>query len=96
MAPKLAELRSRTDRQLVTVVRKQLDRALTLASVAAGADSQIHQRAYREFVQASSLLPKIERLTPDERTELQAKIKQLCRELDGLKTKRTREVAICS
>ncbi len=96
MATKLAELRSRTNRQLLIVVRKQLDRALTLASVAAGKGSPLYAQAERDCEQVRRLLPRIEGLTRDEKADLEAKFKELRAALDGVIMKRVPQYATCS
>jgi hypothetical protein len=74
---KLAELRARTDRDLVRILRVDLERSLALAGVAATGRSIFRFQAEAVYQRASVLLPNLSGLTPDELAELQAKLKEL-------------------
>ena len=66
--PKLAELRARTDRQLVVLIHRNLDRALAFYD---------GPRAQRAEAEASALLARVERVTHEERARLEAKLARL-------------------
>ncbi len=74
---KLAELRARTDRDLVRILRVDLERSVALAGVAATGRSIFRFQAEAVYQRASVLLPNLSGLTPDELAELQAKLKEL-------------------
>ncbi|MGA3041365.1 MAG: hypothetical protein ABSF54_11325 [Bryobacteraceae bacterium] len=80
--PKLAELRARTDRDLVRILNADLERGLALASVAATGRSVFRLQAEGMYTRAKILLPELTGLTADELTELQAKLKELGMALD--------------
>ena len=79
---KLAELHARTDRDLVRILNADLDRSLALASVAAGKHSVFRTEAEAAHGRAKVLLPKMLRLSAEERTELESKVKELGMALD--------------
>ena len=68
---KLAELRQKTDRQLLIVIQNELERGLTLADLAASKESALYARAERAWEKAKSLLPKINGVNTDERRQLE-------------------------
>ena len=50
---KLADLRTKTDRELLTLIQRELDRGLALADVAANRESAFYgaaEKAYRKVV----------------------------------------------
>jgi hypothetical protein len=79
---KLAELRARTDRDLVRILNAELERSLALANVAATRHSVFRAEAEAVYSRARALLPKISGVTADEQAELEAKIKELGMALD--------------
>ena len=79
---KLAELRDRTDRDLVRILTAELERSLAMANVAATKHSVFRAQAEAVYSRAKALLPKICRLTGDEQAELEAKLKELGMALD--------------
>ncbi|HZT33018.1 MAG TPA: hypothetical protein VFA33_24230 [Bryobacteraceae bacterium] len=81
---KLAELRVRTDRDLVKVIRKELERALTLASVASTRQSPLYLKAERIHKQSAALVPRIGTLSDGERVMLETKLRQLGAGLDAV------------
>jgi hypothetical protein len=87
---KLAQLRARTDRDLLLCVRRELDRGLTLAQVAATKQSPFYDQAQKTYVLATRLLPKIGGLTPRDRRELEARLKDLQVALELLPCEETR------
>jgi hypothetical protein len=80
--PKLAELRARTDRDLVRILNADLERSLALASVAATRHSIFRSQAEAILTRAKVLLPKLSGLTPDELAHLEGKLKELSMALD--------------
>ena len=80
--PKLAELRARTDRDLVRILNADLDRALALASVAATRHSIFRSQAETTSRRAKALLPKLSGVTAEEFAQLEAKLKELGMALD--------------
>jgi hypothetical protein len=80
--PKLAELRARTDRDLVRILNADLERSLALASVAATRHSVFWSQAEAMYTRAKTLLPKLSGLTADELAQLEAKLKELAMALD--------------
>jgi|HubBroStandDraft_1064217.scaffolds.fasta_scaffold03688_3 hypothetical protein len=80
--PKLAELRARTDRDLVRILNADLERSLALARVAATSHSVFRAQAQAMFTRTKVLLPKLSGLTPEELAELEGKLKELSMALD--------------
>ena len=79
---KLAELRARTDRDLVRILNTDLERSLALANVAATRHSVFRSKAEAVYHRAKSTLPKLSRLTEDEHAEIEFKLKELAMALD--------------
>jgi hypothetical protein len=75
--PKLAELRARTDRDLVRILNSDLERSLALASVAASRHSVFRTQAETMYTLAKTLLPKLSGVTAEERAGLELKLKEL-------------------
>jgi hypothetical protein len=75
--PKLAELRARTDRDLVRILNADLERALVLASVAASRHSVFRAQAEAMYTRTKTLLPQLSEVNASERAELEAKQKEL-------------------
>ena len=80
--PKLAELRARTDRDLVRILNSELERSLALANVAATRHSLFRSQAERMRSVAERLLPRLSDITAGERAELDRKLKELAMALD--------------
>ena len=81
---KLVELRSKTDRGLLILVRRELDRGMALANVATGKGSPLYSKAESTYSSVKLLLPKLGAISPDERRELEVELKDLRATLDGL------------
>ena len=81
---KLVQLRNKTDRDLLILVRRELDRGLTLASVAASKQSPLYVQAEKVHNTATTLLPRIGGLTEIELRELSLKMKEVRAALDQL------------
>jgi hypothetical protein len=79
---KLAELRARTDRDLVRILNADLERGLALASVAATGHSVFRFQAEAVYARAKTWLPKLSGVAADELAELEAKLKELAMALD--------------
>ena len=82
--PKLAEIRCRTDRDLVRIINADLDRSLALANVAATRQSVFLRQAEAMYLRAKNLLPRLSGLTRDEQANLEAKVKELGMVLAGV------------
>jgi hypothetical protein len=80
--PKLAELRARTDRDLVRILNADLERSLALANVAATRRSIFRMQAEAMYTRARTLLPELSGATADELAELESKLKELGMALD--------------
>ncbi len=80
--PKLAELRARTDRDLVRILHADLERSLALASVAATRHSVFTAQAEAVYRRAKVLLPQLSGATAEELADLEAKLKELGMALD--------------
>jgi hypothetical protein len=80
--PKLAELRARTDRDLVRILNADLERSLALANVAATRRSVFRTEAEAVYIRAKILLPELSGTTAGEHAELQSKLKELGMALD--------------
>jgi hypothetical protein len=76
---RLVELRTKTDRDLLILVQRELDRGLALVDVAVTKRSPLYAHAY-ETVKA--LLPKLSGLGKDERNDLELRHKELRTALD--------------
>ena len=83
---KLAELRARTDRELLVLIERELDRALVLANVAANRESAFYGGAEKAFRSVMTLLPKAPNMRQNERTRIEAAVKELRFTLDQVPT----------
>ncbi len=84
---KIAELRAKTDRQLITLIDHQLDSGIRLAQLLSGEDSGTaasfgQARAETAWAESRRLLPKVYNLS--ERLRLEKKLAELRRVLAGL------------
>lgn len=96
---KLAELRARTDRDLVRILNADLERSIALASVAATGQSVFRFQAEAVYARAKVLLPKLSGVSADEMVELEAKLKELGMALDlvpGTMDLEEEQAAVCS
>lgn len=80
--PKLAELRARTDRDLVRILNADLERSLALANVAAGRGSVFRVEAEAVYQRARVVLTEISGVPDREIHELEGKLKELGMALD--------------
>jgi hypothetical protein len=74
---KLAELRAKTDRDLIRIVGAELDRAIVLAHLAAISQSVFHVRATAVYTRVKALLENMPSQSPQAPAELEAKLKEL-------------------
>jgi predicted DNA-binding protein (UPF0278 family) len=74
---KLFELRRKTDRGLVFLVRKEIDRGLRLAETAVPPKSKLYAQAERAYLMSESWLRLISDLDRDECRELGLRLKEL-------------------
>ena len=83
MSPsKLIELRRKTDRELPEMIERELERALTLASVAATSSSPLRKQADTIYSRMRVLLPVVDSISPAERSRLESKLDELRAALD--------------
>jgi hypothetical protein len=81
---KLVELQRKTDEDLLALVRRELDRGLTLADVAATIQSPLCAKAERAYRTVKAWLPLISGRDRDERRELEFRLKELRAALDRI------------
>src|SRR5579862_6087976 len=81
-AAKLIQLRAKTDRDLVIVISKDLDRGLVYASVVSSQDCSIYEKAERIHCEAVILLSMAYGLSNVERAAVEAKLDELRLALD--------------
>ena len=79
---KLVELRAKTDRELLALIKRELKRALLLANVAATMESPLYQHAEKIVERVAKLLSTISEVDRSERTALEARIKDVRLALD--------------
>ena len=79
---KLAELRAKTDRDLMRIVGAERDRAIILASLAGASQSVFHARAAQAYSRASTLVEQLSSQYPAALAEIEAKRKELRLALD--------------
>ncbi|HWB85343.1 MAG TPA: hypothetical protein VG675_14465 [Bryobacteraceae bacterium] len=74
---KLAELRARTDHDLLRLVARQVERSIALAGQADQKQSPAYLSAQTGYTRARRLLPVIYGLTSGQRNELTSRLQQL-------------------
>ena len=79
---KLAELRGKTDRDLLVLIQRELDRALTLADVAVSRGSGFYGDAEEGYAKVLTLLPEAPYMRQGERAGIDAAVKELRFRLD--------------
>ena len=79
---KLAELRAKTDRELLVLIQRELDRALVLADVAANRESAFYGEAEKAYRSVIALLTKATDVRRVERARIEAAVKELRFTLD--------------
>ena len=93
---KLYELRLKTDRGLIFLVRKEIDRGLTLAETAVTPKSKLYLQAEKAYLMSESWLPLISDLDRDERLELELRLKELKSVLERLRPQDTQQHFSCA
>jgi hypothetical protein len=88
---KLFELGHKTDRELVLLVRKEIDRGLTLAKTAVTSKSKQYVQAERAYLISEPWLLLISGLDRDERRELELRLQELKSALQGLRSQDMRQ-----
>lgn len=81
---KLAELHAKTDRELLILILRELDRALTLADVAVNRESAFYDEAENAYRKVLTLLPKAPDMCQGDRARIDGKIEELRFRLDQL------------
>jgi hypothetical protein len=81
---KLFELRRKTDRGLVFLLREEINRGLRLAEAAVPPKSKPYVQAERAYLMSESWLLLISDLDRDERRELELRLKELKSVLERL------------
>jgi len=74
---KLAELRAKTDSQLMFVILRELDRALPMAKAATNRASPLYIRAEKAYARVKPLVSKVEAVSNDNRADLDAKLEEV-------------------
>ena len=74
---KLFELRRKTDRGLVFLVRKEIDRGLRLTETAVTPKSKLFEQAERAYLMSEPCFLLISELDRDERRELELRLLEL-------------------
>jgi len=85
---KLAELRARTDLQLLMVILRELDRALPMAKAAVNKESPLYIRAAKTYMKVRPLVSKVEAVSDNEMAKLEAKMKEVQVALERVVSKR--------
>jgi hypothetical protein len=85
---KLVELQRKTDEDLLTLVRRELDRGLTLADVAVTIQSPLCAQAERAYKTVKAWLPLISCRDRDERRKLEFRLKELRAALDRISSEK--------
>ena len=81
---KLAELRATTDRELLVLIQRELDRALTLAEVAVNRESVFYADAKEGHAKVLTLLPEAPDMGREDRARIEASVKELRFRLDRI------------
>jgi hypothetical protein len=79
---KLASLRAKTDEELLVLIQRELDRALTLADMAVNRESAFYGEAEKAYRKVVTLLPKAPDMRQGERARIEAGVKELRFRLD--------------
>ncbi len=93
---KLLTLRARTDRDLLVIIDKELDRGFGLADSATTRLSPNFARAEKAHQTATVLLPRISSLSADERLQIVARATELRRRLDQVASVRSFPASVAS
>lgn len=79
---KLAQLRARTDQQLLLVILQELDRALPMAKAAVNKESPLYVRAQKAYLKVRPLVSKVEAISDNQMAKLEAKLNEVRVALD--------------
>jgi hypothetical protein len=79
---KLASLRAKTDEELLVLIQRELDRALTLADVAVNRESLFYGEAEKAYDKAVALLRNVPDMRQGDRARIEAAVKELRFRLD--------------
>jgi len=71
---KLAELRAKTDQQLMRVILRELDRALPMARAATSRESPLYIRAEKAYARVKPLVSRVEGVSSEQRGNLETKL----------------------
>jgi hypothetical protein len=74
---KLAELRRRTDQQLMLVILGELGRALPMAKAAASRESPLYIRAEKTYSRVRPLVSKVQAVSDEQKADLETKLKEV-------------------
>ena len=85
---KLLELRRKTDRELVFLLRKELARGLRLAEAAVTKEAELFVQAERAYLMSRAWLLLVSDLSRDERRELEFRLKELKSVLERATTRK--------
>ena len=88
---KLVQLRRKTDRELVFLLRKELARGLRFAETAVTKESELYVQAERAYVTSEAWLRLVSDLGRDERRELEFRIKELKSVLERLRLRKVQQ-----
>src|SRR5215472_8451786 len=80
---KLEELRAKTDRDLLVLIARQVERGLLLLHLAASPGSATYREAVAACAEAEMLLPRLDAVERQARQRLECKVRQLRRELES-------------
>jgi hypothetical protein len=92
---KLIDLRSKTDRELLALIGRELSRALALARVAANTKSPFYEKAENISETMATLLPTIAGVEGAEREALESSLKEVRLALASVPAQQVRSYA-CS
>lgn len=93
--PKLIELRAKTDRELLALVKNELRRAHMLADVAATKASPLYHHAETILDRSAKLLPTISDVHQRERQTLEAAINEVRLALASVPAQRVQQQSAC-
>jgi hypothetical protein len=83
---KLVSIRNRTDRDLMILVQRELDRGLILVAVATTRTSALFAQAEKSYKIATTILPRISGISQDDRLRIELSLRELRSRLDQLPT----------
>ena len=93
---KLAELRRKTDGELVILAQRELNRGVTAADVAVTKGSPAYAQAERAYQMVKACLPLISGLDRDERRDLELRLRELGAALDRQPSEKIKRHFACA